>query len=103
MKMVRINPFFKYVTLFSIPYIPIRNFYYFKYFEDDKHNDILYTTRIFYTLGSYAIWYLSIPIYIGYDLQFIEKKIRKIPIEQNDINILFFNNYKIKQTYLEKN
>jgi hypothetical protein len=51
------------------------------------------------------MFYLAVPIYIMYDVQFIEKKLRKIPIEKKDIHILFLNNYdyKIKQKYLEKN
>jgi len=103
--MFRSSYFLSYFISFSIPYIPIRNFYYFKYFEDDKQNEILYTRRFFYTLGSYCMFYLAVPIYIMYDVQFIEKKLRKIPIEKKDIHILFLNNYdyKTKQKYLEKN
>jgi len=100
------NNFFKYFTLFSIPYITAHNIYYFRYFEDKNKYNILYSTQIFHTLFSYACFPLVTPLYILHDIPVIEKKLRKIPIDKSDIYIFFFDNRwnnNIKSKYLEKN
>jgi hypothetical protein len=99
------NNFFKYFTLLSFPYITAHNLYYFRYYENKYKYDVLYSTQLFHTLFSYMCFPLVTPLYILHDIPVIEKKLRKIPIDINDICIFSFHDrdYKIKQKFLEKN
>jgi hypothetical protein len=96
--------FFRYYTLFSIPYIAIRNLYYYRYFEDKNKNDMLYTARLQNIIFNYPLFLILTPIYVTMDMQFIEKRIRRIPLDKEDIYIHFVDkyNYNIKDKYLEK-
>jgi hypothetical protein len=94
---------FKYFTITSISYLTTRRIFYYPLLESKDNKPILYSEYIVDTLMPFPMFILSFPIALYSDIIFVEKYLRKIPIEQRDILFPFtFGNYTLKKKYLNK-
>lgn len=88
------------LILGGISYIGIRNIYYYPYLEEPIRNKtILYSSYIGNTVCMMAMLPFTLPMSILSDIEFMERKIRKIPMDKYDRPFML-GFYNLKEEYM---
>lgn len=89
------------LILLGISYIGIRNMYYFPYLEGPfRDKTILYSSYIGNTICMMSTFPFTVPMAILSDIEFIEKRWRKVPIDKYDRPFMYGSYYLTKE-YIE--
>ena len=84
----------KLVYSFSAAYMIARGIYYYPLMEGEREQKkILYSSHILQTLMGIGMTPISIPLCLLFDISFIEKRIRHIPLSRYDSPFPYFGTY----------